>query len=157
VFTRWTRIGARVLLVAALAMVLETACSQAPPPNPSAEVHDTAKHFESKHAAARFHLVDGTTYVTSNYAVEDSFVVINQILRDPKYYEPTSYDKPHSTPPPANVTVPVRIPMREISSVEKWEPVVLSNDSKKGLFIVGGILVGLVAALAIVIIQNNNE
>jgi hypothetical protein len=75
----------------------------------------------------------------------------------PKYYEPTSYDKPHSTPPPANVTVPVRIPMREISSVEKWEPVVLSNDSKKGLFIVGGILVGLVAALAIVIIQNNNE
>jgi hypothetical protein len=146
-----------VLLVAALAMVLETACSQAPPPNPDAEVHNTAKHFQSKHTAALFHLVNGTTYATSNYAVQDSFVVINQILRDSKYYEPTSYDKANATPPPANATVPVKIPMREIASVEKWEPVVLSNDSKKGLFIVGGILVGLIAALAIVIIQNNNE
>jgi hypothetical protein len=154
-----TRIGARALLIAALAMVIDTACSQAPPPSANADVHDTARNFQSKHAVARFHLVDGTTYATSSYAVADSFVVIKEILRDAKYYGPTSehlYGKSDVTPPPKTVAPPVKIPMRQISSVEQWQSTVVSNDSKKGLLIVGGIVVGLVAALVIVIVQNND-
>jgi hypothetical protein len=159
VLSRGIRIGARTLLIAASAMVLESACSQAPPPSANVEVHDTARNFASKHAVARFHLLDGTTYATSSYAVADSFVVIKEILRDSKYYGPTSehlYGKSDVTPPPQTATAPVKIPMREIRSVEQWQPTVVSNDSKKGLFIVGGIVVGLVAALAIVIVQNND-
>ncbi|HKW15131.1 MAG TPA: hypothetical protein VJS69_11650, partial [Candidatus Krumholzibacteria bacterium] len=97
-----TRVPAILLLIAALAMIFETSCSQAPPPSTSAEIHDTAKNYQSKHAVARFHLADGTTYATSSYAVTDSFVVIKEILRDSKYYSPTSehlYDKSDVTPP----------------------------------------------------------
>lgn len=153
------RVPAVLLLIASLAMTIETSCSQAPAPSPNPEVHDTAKHYQSKHAAARFHLVDGTTYATSNYAVTDSFVVINVILRDPKYYGSTGehvYGDSVVTPPPASVTAPVKIPMSEIRSVDQWEPVVLSNNSKRGWIITGAVLAGLVAGLVIAIVQNND-
>jgi len=154
-----TRIGAHALVIASLAMVFETACSEAPPPSRNAEIHDTAKNYQSKHGVVRFHLANGTTYATNSFSVSDSLVVIKDILRDSQYYGPTSehfYGKSDVIPPPKTVMPPVRIPMREIRSVEKWEPRVVSNDSKKGWLIVGGIMAGLVAALAIVVAQNND-
>ena len=86
-------------------------------------------------------------------------MVIKEILRDSKYYGPTSehlYGKSDVTPPPADATAPVRIPMREIRSVEQWEPRVVSNDSKKGWLITGAVMATLVAGLVIAIVQNND-
>ena len=154
-----TRVPAVLLLIASLAMIFETSCSQAPAPSPNPEVHDTAKNYQSKHAVARFHLVDGTTYATSSYAVTDSFVVIKEILRDSKYYGPSSehwHGESDVTPPPPGVIAPVKIPMSEVQSVDKWEPLVVSNNSKKGWLITVAILAGLVAGLVIAIVQNND-
>jgi hypothetical protein len=149
----------RLLLAAALVMVIEMACSHAPAPSTNPEVHDTAKSFKSTGGVARFHLVDGTTYATNDFTVSDTLVVINVILRDSKYYGPTSehfYGKSDVAAPPANVQAPVRIPMRDIRAVEKWEERVVSNDSKKGWLITGAVLALLVAALVVVIVQNND-
>ena len=86
-------------------------------------------------------------------------MVIKEILRDSKYYGPTSehlYGKSDVTPPPKDVAPPVKIPMSQIRTVEKWEPVVVSNDSKKGWLITGAVMAGLVAGLVIAIVQNND-
>jgi len=153
---RW---GARVLLGTSFVMVIVTSCSNSPPPSTHPDIHTNAETFRSEGGVARFHLTNGTTYATNNYSVSDSLVVINVILRDSKYYGPTGehlYDQPDVTPPPASVKPPVTILMSEIRTVERWEPRDVSHDSKKGWFIVGGVVTALVAALVIAIAESND-
>lgn len=115
-------------------MVIETSCSQAPPPPTTAEIDE----FAGKDVVVRFHTTDGVTYATSRYAVTDSFVVIMEILRDSKYYQPTSaklYGKADVQPPAKDVTVPVRILIGEIKAVENWEARSAATDVGAGLAI----------------------
>lgn len=125
------------MLIAAFAMVIETACSQAPAPNTTGEHRDVV---------TKIHTVDGTLYVTSNYVVTESGVVIRELLRDDRYY-PNS-DEPHlfhefeaMKRPPADVMAPVRIPADQVKSIEPWSG---THTTRNALLIVAG--AALVAA-----------
>ena len=104
------------MLAAALAMVIETSCSQAPAPNTTGEHKDVV---------TKIHTVDGMLYVTSRYVVTDSYVVIRELLRDDRYYpntaEPHLFHKPEGfKKPPADTTLPLRIPIDQVQSIEPW-------------------------------------
>src|SRR5678816_417062 len=126
---RWS-VG--VMLIAALAMVIETACSQAPAPNTTGEHKDVVTKITT---------VDGTLYVTSRYAVTETHVVIRELLRDDRYYpnpdEPHLFHAPEAMKkPPADVTVPMRIPMDQVQSIEPWQP---KHTTRNAILIVTGI------------------
>ncbi|HET6348796.1 MAG TPA: hypothetical protein VFH88_06890 [Candidatus Krumholzibacteria bacterium] len=149
--------GARALLVAAFMMLIETACSQSPPPSTSPQpqsVKEGLAAYEGKGVVVRFHTTDGVTYVTTKFASTDSSVVINEILRDPQYFsafEAKLYGKDQLTPPPADVKAPVEIPIREIYRMDRWEPRSVSSDMQKGALVLGAIVVGIAIALAVII------
>ncbi len=131
------RFAAIPLLVAALAMVIETACSQAPAPNTTGEHKDVV---------TKIHTVDGTLYVTSNYVVTESGVVIRELLLDDRYYstpgEPHLFHKPEAfKKPPPGVTAPVRLSADKVRSIEAWNG---SHTTRNALLIVAG--AALVAA-----------
>ena len=155
--------GARALLVAAFMMLIETACSQSPPPSTSPQpqsVKEGLAAYEGKGVVVRFHTTEGVTYVTTKFASTDSSVVINEILRDPQYFsafEAQLYGKEELTPPPADVKAPVEIPMRDIYRMDRWEPRSVSSDSTKGMLIVSAIIVGLVVGLVVAIQQSNKD
>jgi hypothetical protein len=123
------RRGARCLLLAAFAMVLE-GCAQGPRDEIAAEPSPGAGGVllphEREHVVVRIHTTDGTIFVTSRYAVTDSLVVIEEILRGEKYYpemnEPHLHGKPGPVPqPPENTILPVRIPIDRVARMERWE------------------------------------
>lgn len=140
VFRTRTRWGARVLLLAALSTLMQPACSHAPSPQdpePTGPV------------VTKIHTTDGTLFVTSRYAVTDSFVVLEEILRDKKYYpdatEPHLYQKPGATKEPAGgLDLPVLIPIKQVESIEPWRAPHKTRDGVLigiGLVIVAGIVV----------------
>ena len=143
---RLVRPGARMLLVAALAMLVETSCSHSPPP----DVRLEARTHEGTNAVVRFHTDDHITYVTSSYAVTDSSVVIRNILREPRYYAPAEaklYDQT-LTPAPRDVTLPFELPLTRITSVDTWQPRSVGKDvGVAALVIVGIVAVALVTVL----------
>ncbi len=119
------------MLVAALAMVIETACSQAPAPNTTGEHKDVV---------VKIHTTDGTLYVTDRYAVTETHVVIRDLLTDDRYYpkpdEPHLFHTPQAMKKPAaDVTAPVRIPMDQVQSIEPWQP---KHTTRNALLIVAG-------------------
>jgi hypothetical protein len=117
------------LLVVALAMVVNSACSHAPREETAKEpssAQGTLLLHQNEHVVVRIHTADGTIYVTSRYAVTDSFVVVSEILRGEKYYpeltEPHLYGKPDPVKQPAeDVILPVEIPSDQLVRVERWE------------------------------------
>jgi hypothetical protein len=132
-----SRVSAIPLLIAALAMVIETACSQAPAPNTTGEHKDVV---------TKINTVDGTLYVTSNYVVTESGVVIRELLRDDRYYsnpdQPHVFHKPEAiNKPPADITLPLRIPADQVQSIESWNA---SHTTRNGLLVAAGAV--LVAA-----------
>jgi uncharacterized protein YjeT (DUF2065 family) len=142
--SRWS---ARLLLAVALVMVLESACSQAPPPPSSADVRTMSER--SHGTIVRFHTTSGITYVTSQYTATDSTVVVNSLLRDPKYYRPTEaqlYGKGELQPPPKDTILPVTVPINQIRSMDEWQSRSVASDVGSGLVLVGLIVVTVVAA-----------
>jgi hypothetical protein len=145
---RW---GAHFLLMAALTMVLETSCSHQPQRPTTPEMKAAIDATAGKNVVLRFHTTEGTTYATSQYAVTDSFVVINEILRDPKYYqakEARLYGKSNLRPPSREVILPVKLPISEIYAMDKWEPRSVEKDMVSGGLIVAGLLVAAFAFMA---------
>src|SRR5512139_2380813 len=127
---RWS---ARLLLLAATTMVLQPACSHAPPPGSHVDPRD----YEGGGVVVRFH-TDTVTYVTSSYAVTDSSVVIRNILRDAKYYNPLEeelHEQPPA-PPATDVALPVEVPMKSIRYMDRWEPIAISENKTKGTLVV---------------------
>jgi hypothetical protein len=124
------RCGALALLVATLAMLFETSCSQAPAPNTTGE-----------HAGVvtKIYTLDGTLYVASRYVVTDTHVVIRALIRDDRYY-PKAND-PLLKKPPADVSLPLRIPADQVQSIEPWA----SHTTRNALLVATG--VALVAAI----------
>ena len=121
------------MLVAALAMLIEMACSQAPPPNTTGEHKDVVTKIQT---------VDGTLYVTDRYTVTETHVVIRELLTDDRYY--SNPDEPHlfHTPeamkkPAADIAMPVRIPMDQVQSIEPFAP---KHTTRNALLIVGGVV-----------------
>jgi len=126
-----------VMLAAALFMVIETACSQAPAPNTTGEHKDVV---------TKIHTTDGMLYVTDRYAVTETHVVIRELLRDDRYYAPP--DEPHLfhkqdafKRPPADIMLPVRIPADQVQSIEPFNA---SHSTRNGLLVAAG--AALVAA-----------
>jgi hypothetical protein len=143
-FPRRTKRGARTLLVASFIMVLEMACSHAPPP-PDPRIE--SRNHEGKGVVVRFHTTDRVTFVTSSYTTTDSSVVINQVLRHTKYYAPKEaklYEQT-LTAPSRDLVFPVEIRFDEIKSMDTWEPRSVSADVAKGM---AGMVV-IVAAMVI--------
>jgi hypothetical protein len=125
------------MLAAALFMVIETACSQAPAPNATGEHKDVV---------TKIHTVDGMLYVTSRYVVTDTYVVIRELLRDDRYYskpdEPHLFHKPEEfKKPPADIDLPVRIAADQVQSIESWNA---PHSTRNGLLVATG--AALVAA-----------
>jgi hypothetical protein len=124
-------------------VAVQPACSNAPPPSPA--------QTEPGKVITKIHTRDGTLYVTSRYAVTDSFVVIEEILRGEKYYpdpgEAHLYNKPEAVKQPAkDLVLPLRIPANQVEFMEPWKA---SHKTRNGLIIGGVIVGGLVAALII--------
>lgn len=111
------------------------------------------RDYEGEGVVVRFHTTAGITYVTSSYAVTDSSLVIRNILRDSKYYDPNEADlhEETPTPPPTDIVLPVEVPMRNIRYMDRWEPLAISENKTKGTLLVVGIVAGFVAAMAIAI------
>jgi hypothetical protein len=131
------RAAIHFMLAAALTMVVETACSQAPAPSQSPE--------PSGLVITKIHTTDGTLFVTSRYAVTHSFVVIDEILRDNKYYpdptDPHLYQKPEATKAPAGgLDLPVMIPLKQVKSIEPWRAPHKTRD---------GVLIGIGLVVAV--------
>lgn len=140
---------AKLLLFAALAMVIEPACSNSPPPGTSPEPGKVI---------TKVHTTDGTLYVTSRYAVTDSFVVIEEILRGEKYYPDPSeahlYKKPEATKQPAkDLVLPLRIPAKQVELIEPWKA---AHHTRDGIIVGAVILGGLVAALVMAAASVDN-
>lgn len=146
---RWISCGARALLMAALAMVLETSCSHAPP-------RFDPREYEGQDVVVRFHATDGTTYVTSRYAVTDSSVVITQVLRDPKYYFPSEAKlyKQTLTPPPGDLVLPFELNLSKIDTMDRWEPRSAGKDLAIGGVMLAGIIV-VAAAFAVYLLAKS--
>ena len=133
-FGRWS-VG--VMLIAALAMVIETACSQAPAPNTTGEHKDVV---------TKIHTTDGMLYVTDRYAVTETHVVIRELLTDDRYYptsdEPHLFHKPDQFKrPAADITLPVRIPAAQVLSIEPFNA---KHTTRNALLVTAG--AALVAA-----------
>jgi hypothetical protein len=95
--------------------------------------------------------VDNTLYIASRYAVTDSFVVIQELIRDRKYYpyeeETHLYNHPESYKmPPANLDIPVMIPLKQVRGIGPWKE---SHETRNGVLAGVVILGGLIAALMI--------
>ena len=138
---------AGILLAAAFTMVIETSCSQSPPPHTKAE--------PSERVITKIHMRDNTLYVTSRYAVTDSFLVIQELLRDDKYYnnpdEPHVYGKVEPMKrPAADVVLPLRIPVREVESIGPWTE---SREGRNGTVVL--VVLGVVVAGALVAVLTN--
>ena len=128
-------------------MIIETSCSHAPhsggPWQPSPTPRDHIAMYEGKDTVVIFRTSGGTTFATSHYALMDSIVVINNVLRDSKYYRPTGarlYDHQASTPPPKDMIFPAEVPVDQIYAAEKWELRSAGADLAIGLLIVGGLI-----------------
>ena len=147
------RLPACMLLLAAMSMVLQAACSHAPHPGPNINPRD----YEGEGVVVRFHTTDNITYVTSSYAVTDSSIVIRNILRDTKYYNPLEMElnEPAPTAPAAGIALPIDLPIKNIRYMDRWEPIAISENKTKGTLVVVGIVAGFVAAMAIAISQAN--
>ena len=137
--SRWC---AGVLLAAAFAMVMETSCSQAPPPT-------TGSPEPKPGTLTKIYTVDHTLYIASRYAVADSFVVIQELVRDRKYYPYESGPHLYNRPPdykmtPANCDLPIMIPLKQVYAIGPWRE---SHETRNG--VVAGIVIlgGLIAAL----------
>ena len=137
---RW---GARCLLVACAMLLIETACSHAPPPPTRAEIQT----YEGTGTVVRFHTISGTTLVTSRYATTDSTIVIDSILRDPKYYRPTEakLHEQELKPPPKETAFPLEVPLTQIKFIEKWEP----RSVKADMAIGGAVVIVVIVAIAV--------
>lgn len=138
-------------------MLIETACSHAPPPASSADMHATIQSLEGSGTIMRFHTISGTTIVTSHFSTTDSTVVIHSILRDPKYYGPTEaklYDQ-GLTPPPRETVLPMDVPLGQIKFIEKWEPRSVGSDMAIGVAVFVGIIAALVIA-AFIALENSD-
>ena len=138
--------GARILLLACLTMLIETACSHAPPPPTRAEIHSTITSHEGSGAVMRFHTTSGTTIAASEYSSTDSTVVIIAILWDSKYYRP-SEAKLHQqelTRLPKDTVLPLEVSLKEIKFVEKWEPRSVAADMAVG----GAVVIVVIVAIA---------
>lgn len=141
------KIRALTMLAASLAMVLETACSHAPAP--------TTRPAEApKKIITKIYTTDSTMYVTSSYAVTDSFVVINDVLRDKKFYpdpeKPHLYNHPDPVnQPPSSIDLPVKLRMDQVKKMELWEE---SHATRNGALIGAGLFaflfVGVLVLLA---------
>ncbi len=138
--SRWC---ARMLLTAAFAMVIETACSSSPPPAPK-----NVTEYEGKGVVMLFHMRSGITFVTSHYAVTDSSVVIQEIRREPQYYIAHPHDDQVLNPPPKEIQPPVELKFDEIKVVEKWEP----RSLKQGTTLGTGVIVGVIVLSTAVVV-----
>lgn len=134
-------------------MVMETACSHAPPPATRAEVDSTIQGYEGTGTVVRIHTISGITIVTSHYSTTDSTVVIHSILRDSKYYNPTEakLHEQELKPPPRETVLPLDVPFSQIKFIEKWESRSVVSDVGAGVaimvLIVAAVVLGLFYAL----------
>jgi len=99
--------------------------------------------------------VDHTLYIASRYAVTDSFVVIQELVRDRKYYpyesDPHLYNHPPDYKmPPANLDLPIMIPLKQVYAIGPWQE---SHETRNGVFAAVLIVAGLVVALVVVLSQ----
>ncbi len=139
---------AGVLLAVAFAMVIETSCSHAPTPS-------TKSAEPEPRSLTNIYTADNTLYIASRYAVTDSFVVIQELVRDTKYY-PYQYrshyynQSPKYRVPPANTDLPIMLPLKQVQSIGPWQE---SHETRNGVLAAVVIVAGLAAALAIVISQ----
>jgi hypothetical protein len=147
-----TRAGRRLLLVAASAMVLNTACSHAPGPGSAPEPAPASPG----RIMARVYTTDGTLYVTSRYNVTDSCVVIEEILRGDEFYadpnEAHLYQKPDSAKePPADLTPPVSIPLDQVRRIEPALVASSAKEGQSGWLLPAGLILGIALTLVSVI------
>ena len=122
---------ALTILVASLALVLDSACSHAPAPDSSpqpvssaAEISSRLRLYEANKAVIRVHTKDGTIIPTSRYSFDDSTVVIGEVLRGreytPEVAEAHLNGKPSAQELPENVTIPLTVRMDQIVALERW-------------------------------------
>jgi hypothetical protein len=114
------RYGARWLLAAAFAMLVETSCSHTPHRDEPVDQsqpwpHHALMRYEGLLVVVRIYDANNTVVATSDYAVNDSTVVVREFLKDGKYYP--SDDKAVLR----QMDVPFAIPLNHISKVERWE------------------------------------
>jgi hypothetical protein len=131
------------MVTALAAMVIEMACSQAPAPQSRPE--------SPERILTKIYAVDGTLYVSSRYALTDSFVVIQELLRDRAYYpyegEAHLYNHPEPVKmPSANLDLPVMLPLKQVKRIEPWKE---SHETRNGVLGGVGVVVIVVAALMI--------
>jgi hypothetical protein len=138
-----------MLIVAAMAMIIETSWSHAPPRR---DVRLEAKQYQEQNVVVRFHTTDGITYVTSSYAVTDSSIVVRNILRETKYYAPTEAELYNQllTPAPEDILLPAELPITRIKSMDQWQPRSAGRDVGEGMLVI----VGIVAVAIIVVLHN---
>jgi hypothetical protein len=109
--------------------------------------------YAAEKVVARMHMADGTIISTSHYEVNDSVIVINNVLRGDKYFpeadEPRLYAKSGEVKTlPKDVTLPLAIRMADLATVDQWQdPHKTTKGIKSGVLIAAA--VGLVALLAV--------
>jgi hypothetical protein len=141
---------ALTMLAASLAMVIETACSHAPAPA-------TTPAEKNEKILTKIYTTDNTLYVTSRYAVTDSFVVIHELIRDQRYYPYEhqahlyEHDEPY-TMPKAGLDLPVMIPVSQVKRIEPWTE---SHETRDGVLAGAGIFVGLIVGVLMLLAASD--
>lgn len=105
--------------------------------------------FAAEKVVARIHRVDGAIITTSHYEVNDSVVVINNVLLGDKYFpeaqEPRLYGKTGDVKTlPENVTLPLTLPVADLATVDQWQdPHATEKGLKSAVLIFGSVALAL--------------
>jgi hypothetical protein len=130
-YPRAIRRRASVLLTAAAALIIETSCSEAPPPQSApqptsspSEIRSRLELYARDKAIIRIHTDDGTIIPTAFYSLTDSSVVIDHVLRGqdyiPELTEAHLYGDRKAKELPDGTTFPLRVPMDRIVALQSW-------------------------------------
>ena len=113
------------------------------------EVRPRLAVYAAEQVVARIHRFDGTIITTSHYEVNDSVVVINNVLRGDKYFpeaqEPRLYGKTGDVKTlPENVTLPLTLPVADLATVDQWQdPHPTEKGFKSAVLIFGSVALAL--------------
>lgn len=131
---------ASVLLTAAVALVIEASCSGAPPPPPvpeptssPSEIRTRLVLYKQDNAVVRIHMDDGTIIPTAWYSLDDSTLVIEQVLRGTSYVPELNqahlFSHSHAKALPDDVAFPLRIPLAHVVALQRWNQPASSNPT----------------------------
>lgn len=130
-YPRAIRWRASVLLTAAAALIIETSCSGAPPPQSApqptsspSEIRSRLALYAKDKAIVRIHTDDGTIIPTAHYSLTDSSVVIDDVLRGKDYIPELSkahlFGDREAKELPDGTALPLSVPMERIVALQSW-------------------------------------